>query len=57
MVKVRRDFRYFWGNRGMVEAAAAVVLMIAVSLSTPIPSSVASLVFQGFDKDKIWPFG
>lgn len=36
MVEVTRDFRCFWGNRGMVEAAAAVALMIAVSLSTPI---------------------
>lgn len=57
MVGLRRDFRCSWGNRIMVEATAAVALMIAASLSTPIPSLVASLAFQGFDKDKIQPFG
>lgn len=57
MMELRRNFRCFWGNRAMVEATAAVALTTAPSLSTPIPSSLANLAFQGFDKDKIWPFG
>ena len=57
MVELRRDCRCFGGNGRTVEAAAAVVLMIVASLSTPVSSSVASLAFQGSDKDRICPFG
>lgn len=57
MVELRRDLICSWGNRRMVEATAAVALMTSASLSTPIPSSVPSLAFQGFDKGKIEPFG
>lgn len=57
MVQFRRDSTCSQGNRGMVEATAAVALRQPLPLNTLIASSVTSLAFQSFDKDKIRPLG